>query len=110
MSLADEINRLFRELVHGPWSQPATARRGQVTRSERHLDVEMPISGGQLGDIAVVRQGREMVVRVRSRSGASERQLERSIVLPESVEVSAIEVRITDGTLHVRLQLRTAGE
>ena len=116
MTFTDEINRLFDELVHDPWSRARAMPAGGPAQRETQLDFEMPIAGGQLGDISISLQGRMLMVRARRRSAASggdepfggERHLERSFVLPEAAEVSAIEARIKDEILHIRVWLRIA--
>lgn len=112
MSFADEINRLFDELVHVPWSTPRKTHAGRPPEREIQLEFEMPVAQQQLGDMSVSLQGRQLLIRAGGRrAGASEGgpALERSFILPESAEVSGIEARIEDARLHVRVRLRTVG-
>jgi HSP20 family molecular chaperone IbpA len=76
----------------------------------------MPLAGGQLGDISVSLQGRQLIVRARRHDLAggsaphapgSTDELERTLILPELAEVTAVEARVTGGVLHVRVGLRT---
>jgi HSP20 family molecular chaperone IbpA len=115
MTLIDEINRLFDELVRGPWSQPRPARVEEPAAIGTFVDVELPFAGGQLGDVSVSLQGRQLIVRARRRSSVADDadtlpgpgpELERSFVLPEGAAVSAIEARISDDVLRVRVCLR----
>ncbi len=113
MNLIDDINRLFDELVRGPWSRGPAGTR---TASETQVVLEMPVAGGQLGDVSFSLHGRQLTVRARRRrfapgrtdSAASE-ELERTLLLPETAEVRAIEARIIDEVLHVRVCLRNGG-
>lgn len=115
MSFSDDINRLFNELVHVPWSRSATALQGKRWRHETEFDFEIPI-GGELGDISISLQGRELLVRARHRGSASglatgsasNASVEHSFIVPDGAEVSAIEAQIKDSLLHVRVRLRTA--
>jgi HSP20 family molecular chaperone IbpA len=116
MTLIDEINRLFDELVRGPWSHPRPTRVDEPAASETHVDVELPFAGGQLGDVSVSLQGRQLIVRARRRSSVAGGaaafpgvgpELERSFVLPEEAAVSAIEARVSDDVLRVRVCLRS---
>lgn len=108
MTLIDEINRLFDELVRSPWSRPQG-----VTARETYVDLEVPLAGGPLGDVSVSLQGRRLTVRASS-PGVSEasiapRETERSFVLPEGAAVSAIEARVEDEVLRVRIRLSRVG-
>jgi len=113
MTLIDDINRLFDELVHHPWSR---ARAVVPPGSETVLDLEIPIPGGQLADISVSLQGRRLVVRARRPSTVSggvdeaagpTEELERTLVLPDTAEVTGIEARVAGEVLHVRVCLRS---
>ena len=115
MTLIDEINRLFDELVRDPWSHPRPPRVEEPAAGETHVDVELPFAGGQLGDVSVSLQGGQLIVRARRRSSVAGdadtlpgagRELERSFVLPEGAVVSAIEARVSDDVLRVRVCLR----
>jgi HSP20 family molecular chaperone IbpA len=117
VTLVDDINRLFDELVRDPWSRARVTRVGAPpARPETEVDLEMPIAGGQLSDVSVSLQGRQLIVRAQRRplvAGAADEttgsaeELERRLVLPETAEVSAIEARVTGEVLHVRVYLRS---
>jgi HSP20 family molecular chaperone IbpA len=112
MALIDDINRLFDELVRSPWSRQPT-RPGPPLREETYLDLEMPGAGGPLGNVSVALHGRQLVVRARGRSiggedagdAAGAREIERTFILPEEAEVSAIEAWGSGEVLHVRVRL-----
>ncbi len=117
MNLIDDINRLFDELVRGPWSRgPALRAGGTRAASETQVVLEMPVAGGQLGDVSFSLHGRQLTVRARRRhfapghtDSAATEELERTLLLPETAEVRAIEARIIDEVLHVRVCLRNGG-
>jgi HSP20 family molecular chaperone IbpA len=118
MTLIDEINRLFDELVRDPWSRPRRTRLNEPATNETYLDLEMPFAGGQLGDVSVALQGRQLVVRagrvpVGSTAGydasGAPPAFERSFVLPAGAAVTAIEARLRDDVLRVRVGLRGEG-
>jgi HSP20 family molecular chaperone IbpA len=106
--LIDEINRLFDELVREPWARPRSTPR--VPAEQTQLDIEMPISGGQLGDVSVAVEGRQLRVRASrrevARGGAGGGEIERVFTLPEHHEVSGVEARFEGDTLHVHVRLR----
>ncbi len=111
--LIDDINRLFEQMVRDPWSRAKPTTAVAPVRGETHVDVDVPISGGQLGDVAVSLEGRRLVVRARRRSprdGAAEAAathevVEREFTLPAAAEVSAIEARLEGEMLRVRVRL-----
>ena len=115
MTLIDAINRLFDELVRDPWSRPRTTWPGaRPAGSETQVDLEMPVAGGQLGDVSVSLQGRKLIVRTQRRPAGqtdatfgSPEPIERTLLLPEAAEVSAIEAQVSGEVLHVRVRLRT---
>lgn len=83
---------------------------------ETELVFEIPVAGGELGDLSISLQGHTLVVRARRRYAASslatapaaDAELEQSFVVPEGSEVSAVEARVQDRLLHVCVCLRTA--
>jgi HSP20 family molecular chaperone IbpA len=111
MTLIDEINRLFDELVRSPWSRPRPARTGPLARETR-VDLEVPFVGGPHGDVSIALEGRRLTVRARSSrasatgESAAAGEFERSFVLPEGATVEAIEARVEDNVLRVRVHLR----
>ena len=115
MSLIDDINRLFDEML-GPWSRVTTRPAAGAGRErETFVDLEMPIAGGLLDDVSLTLRGRELIVRTRHRSPAGGGEegapspLERSFLLPEMAEVCAIEARVAGDVLRVRVCLRSGG-
>lgn len=117
VTFADDINRLFDELVHVPWSRSTKSSPVKPAGHETELEFEIPVAGDELGDLSISLRGRELLVRARRRCAASDgtaglvrdATLEQSFVVPDGAEVSAVEARIKDGLLHVRVRLRTAG-
>ena len=119
-SLIDEINRLFDEMIRTPWSQSRTGRAG-TSSGGTALEIEIPLGGGQPGDISVSIAGQRLTVGVRrrpTRATGSEggpqpdqqEQFERSLVLPDDADVSAIEARFEGDVLRVRIGLRHRSE
>jgi HSP20 family molecular chaperone IbpA len=112
--LIDDINRLFEQMVRDPWSRAQKSSVAAPARGETHVDVDMPVAGGQLGDVAVSLEGRRLVVRARRRSArgggaegaATQEVVEREFTLPAAVEVSAIEARLEGEMLRVRVRLQ----
>ena len=113
MSLIDDINRLFDEML-GPWSR-VTTRTAAGAGRETFVELEMPIAGGLLDDVSLTLRGRELIVQTRHRSPAGGGEeaaappIERSFLLPETAEVCAIEARVTGDVLRVRVCLRSGG-
>lgn len=115
----EEIDRLFEEMVRDPWTRqrPSPAR---ITRpDETHLEVSIPLLGGEPGDVAFVLEGRRLTVtlqRRRARRAAgragevtadrSER-VERTFTLPEDADIGSLEARFEGSTLRIRIELRS---
>lgn len=116
MTFADDINRLFDELVLLPWSRSRTRHPAPPGGRDTDVDFAIPVAGGELGDISIALQGRTLVIRARRRriesavadESAGDADGERSFVLPEGAVVSAVEARFKDDVLHVCVRLRTA--
>ena len=110
--LIDTINRLFDQMVGDPWSRaaghPQTMR---LVVGDAHLEVQIPLAGGRLGDVLIAREGRRVVVRARldAAAGVASRggqEIERVVTVPADAEVSGIEARFEGEILHVRVGLR----
>lgn len=109
MTFSDEVDRLFRQLVHVPWS---SARPGATRTRDTELDLKVPCPEGELGDIVVTVREHELTIRARCRAGtpgSEERYVERSVRLPGAAEVRVIELRAEEHDLHVRVSLRAPG-
>jgi HSP20 family molecular chaperone IbpA len=111
--LIDAITRLFDEMVRDPWSRPG--RPAPPHGQGIPLEVQVPVAGGQLGEVAVVRDGDRLTVRARVRGTAGlapdadmeeGREVERVVTVPAGTEVDGIEARFENEVLHVRITLR----
>jgi HSP20 family molecular chaperone IbpA len=114
----EEIDRLFEEMVRDPWSrtQPAPARPRRA--DETHLEVHIPLFGGEPGDVAFAVEGQRLTVTLRRRQSRRtagtegemtadrSEQIERTFVLPEDSDVGSLEARFEGNTLRVRIELR----
>jgi HSP20 family molecular chaperone IbpA len=114
--LTDAISRLFDEMVRDPWSRPGRPTSAPQRADDSQLEIEVPIAGGQLGEVSIARDGPRIVVRARVRTAAGTasrgdagdmQSLERVIIVPADAEVSGVEARYKGDVLHVRVSLRT---
>jgi len=106
----DEINRLFDELVHAPWSRRLQIpSRGRAARAGTGWELEIPVRGARRDDIVFSIEGREVTVAVRRRKArpgrGEEELLRRSFVIPEGAELSAVEARFEGELLRIRIAL-----
>jgi HSP20 family molecular chaperone IbpA len=111
-SFADEIDRLFEQLVRAPWARRQAAPSA-TPGDDSLLELEMPIAGGPCDDLSIALRDRALVVQARRArpAGSGERGeevLERRFVLPPTAELRSLEARIDDATLHIRLRIRVA--
>lgn len=114
----EEIDRLFDEMVRDPWSRtralPAQVRQPDAT----HLEVQIPLAGGQPSDVAFAVEGQRLTVTLQRRQSArtsgvegeftadrSER-IERTFSLPDDTDLGSVEARFEGDTLRVRIELR----
>jgi HSP20 family molecular chaperone IbpA len=113
--LLDEINRLFEEMIHAPWSRQRGAPQQPSMRADKtFLEVEMPISEDQRGDVSVGIEGSVLIVTLRRRTEASGRAavrdkqevVQRSFSLPTDSDVAVIETHFHHDVLKVRVGLR----
>lgn len=116
-SVADQIEKLFDELVHRRWGATTRILPAQVRTVPDGWEIEVPVPGMRAEEIEVQVSGRELWVR-----GASERRSERqwpqglwarsarnvsfarSFLLPEAVDPSDVDARLEDGTLRVHVR------
>jgi hypothetical protein len=118
--LIQEINRLFDELVHHPWSRvPSTpapiTRSTSSTTSPAALIIEIPLEDAKLGSVGVELEGQRVTVVVTTRasqvrdpsaSGALQ-ESRQTFALPAGTQAGGFEARIDGNTLRVRIALRS---
>lgn len=115
----EEIDRLFDEMVRDPWTRSPPASRGIRRPDETHLEVQIPLLGGEPGNAVFAVEGHRLTVTVQRRrpklaagaegevsSDRSER-IERTFNLPEDSEVGGVEARFEGNMLRVRIELRS---
>jgi HSP20 family molecular chaperone IbpA len=111
--LLDEIDRLFDEMVRIPWARPPS-RLAPRPADKTFLEIEMPLSDEQRGDVSVAIEGSRLIVTLRRRTTASSErgthdeheQIQRSFALPDDADVSVIETHFEHDVLKVRVGLR----
>lgn len=103
--LIDAIDRLFDELVRHRWSG-LPERPARAPAEPPPIEVELPVAAGQLGDVSVAREGRQVVVRARIRDAAGGgAPIERLLTVPPDAEVRGLEACVEGETLRVRVLL-----
>lgn len=103
----EEIDRLFEQLVRDPWARP---HRPPPSRAgETELALALPVRTSERQDVSVAIEGHRLVVRTRHGAGdpASSGATERIVALPADADVIGLEAQFENGTLHVRVRLRT---
>lgn len=113
LRLLDEIDRLFDEMVRIPWTRPLS-RPVPRPPDKTFLEIEMPLSGEQRGDVGVAIEGSRLIVTVRRRTASrsetgardQQEQIQRAFALPEDSDVSVIETYFEHDVLKVRVGLR----
>jgi len=111
--LIDEINRLFDELVHLPWSRVRSPSRPSTGPRPAALVVEIPLKEAQLGSVSMASEGRRVTVVVATRSaGAAEgergsEEHRQTFEVPEGTRPAGFEAHWDGNTLRVRIELRS---
>lgn len=119
LSLADEVDRLFNEIIHRPWG----IERGfegwspsvDLYETSEALILEADLPGVKIEDIKVEVEGDELMLQGRrshrrnhsdGRFHFQERafgEFERRMTLPESVDKERIKAEFSNGVLRVTL-------
>jgi HSP20 family molecular chaperone IbpA len=124
--LIQEINRLFDELVHHPWSRVPASRvpnlpLPQVSQPPAELVIEIPLADAELGSVGVEVEGRRVTVVVTTRASrrgtdehfgesAAVRETRQTFEVPEGMQAAGFEARFDGDTLRVRIGLRAYGK
>jgi hypothetical protein len=105
-TLADEVNRLFFELITEPWQRPAVVWR--EARSAVACELQIPVGEPGLAEVSVTAEGRQVLVEVRRRSAAGQPEApwRNRVVLPEEMVLAGVDTRAEDGVLHVIIRAR----
>ncbi|GBD27735.1 hypothetical protein HRbin30_03090 [bacterium HR30] len=121
LSIMDQIDRLFDELVHRRWGTRAGITPAQVKTVEDGWEIEIPVPGLKAEEIDVHVSGRELWVRGVARRQAEQRSttgswarlsrnvsLTRSFLLPYAVDPKDVDARLENGVLRIHIRGRGA--
>jgi HSP20 family protein len=118
-SVLDEIDRLFDELVRGPWG--AVSRRLVPAHFREVSDgwvVELPVEGLRAADLRIEVQGRRLTVSGSRRSEQTQAQagrtmqsnrevmLRRTLTLPDGADPDTVEAAVEDSVLSIHVKRR----
>ncbi|MCX8072397.1 MAG: Hsp20/alpha crystallin family protein [Candidatus Binatia bacterium] len=119
LSISEQIDRLFDELVHRRWGTKTGLTPAQVKTLEDGWQIEIPVPGLKAEEIDVHVAGRELWIR-----GVSSRQSEhragvgswarmsrnvsltRYFLLPQTVDPADVDARLEDGVLKIHIRRR----
>jgi HSP20 family molecular chaperone IbpA len=113
----DEIDRLFDEMVRGPWTRPQPQAAPKLKREDTQLDVELPVGAGGRGDVSVAIHGNRLVVSLTRASRSAQAQpggtmsrqqqerVEKTFVLPEDTDIQKVEAHFEGDILRIRIAL-----
>ena len=110
--LIDAISRMFDEMVRHPWSQTVRSAPPRPRGHDSAFEIQVPIAGGQLGEVSVVRERGRLLIRARVPTAGDEcagdtaPTIERVITVPADSEVSGIEAHFEGEILRLRVNLR----
>lgn len=114
-----EINRLFDELVHHPWSRarlqaPMPAVR-RPTRAPAAIVIEIPLKAAELANVRIEAEGRRLTVVLATRSRRDEgsssgtspvvEEHRQTFEIPEGARPGGFEAHFDGDTLRVRVSL-----
>jgi HSP20 family molecular chaperone IbpA len=121
LSVTEEIDRLFDELVHRRWGTRSGITPAQMKVVEDGWVIEVPVEGLSAADIQVHVSGRELWVRGVARRETEQRwgtrlwmrasrnvNMTRSFVLPEPVSAKDVDARVEDGVLRIHIRRQSA--
>ena len=121
LSIVDQIDRLFDELVHRRWGTRAGITPAEVKTVEDGWEIEIPVPGLRAEDIDVHVSGRELWVRGAARRHAEQRSaagswarlsrnlsFTRSFLLPYAVDPNDVSARLEDGVLRIHIRRQGA--
>lgn len=120
-AIADEIDRLFDELVHQRWGFPQRFPPATVRTVGDGWELEVPVPNLTAADLEIEVRGRELTVRGRrqeqheqqrvslpgaARWSRSARKLVlvRSFLLPQPTSPDAVEARLEGETLRIHIR------
>lgn len=117
LSIVDQIDRLFDELVHRRWGTRAGITPAQVKTVEDGWEIEIPVPGLTAEEIDVHVAGRELWVRAAARRQAEKQwasgswarlsrdlTFTRSFMLPHPVDPKDVDARLEEGVLRIRIR------
>lgn len=102
--LADEVNRLFDEMITSRWQQPG---EGTAPRDGTEWVLEIPLGGADVREVNVTSEARTVVVHVHlARGEESVSQWRHSIVLPHGALLDGVTTRTEGGVLRIEVRAR----
>jgi HSP20 family protein len=115
--LAEQIDRLFDELVRRRWGTQAKLAPARVREVEDGWEIELAVPEMAPENLEVELRGRELTVRGTKRTARTGRvglfgytrstsglTFMRQFLLPEVVPAEAVEARWEDGVLRIRIR------
>lgn len=104
--LADEVNRLFDEMITQRWRQREDEGR---RRDGTEWDLEIPLVGAAIREIAVSSDGRSVVVSVNLVRAGETATWRHSIALPHGALLEGVTTVSEGDVLHIRVRTRSEG-